>query len=128
MPVVLPATRSTPGSVTAGLSLRVDIAMADDDPHHDDRTIARRFIVRESGKLSICYEARARGDASFNAGIGLSVELAPGGGAPTSVTATKGDAQIAACTRAVIAAILFPAPNAGAVTLPVQLLFRQRQP
>ncbi len=127
LPVVPPATQPTQGHVAAGPSLRVEIAMADDDPHQDDRTIARRFIVRESGKLSMCYEARAQADASFNAGIGLSVELAPGGGAPTAVTATKGDAQIATCTRAVIAAILFPAPNAGAVTLPVQLLFRQRQ-
>ena len=49
----------------------------------------------------------------------------PGGGAPSSVTVTKGDAQIAACTRAVVAAILFPAAKTGAVTLPVQLLFRQ---
>ena len=123
----LPIRSTLRGWVTRGPSLLVEIEMADDDPHQDDRAIARRFIRRESGKLSMCYEARAQGDASFNAGIGLSVELSPAGGAPSSVKVTKGDAQIAACTRAVIASILFPAAKTGAVTLPVQLLFRQPQ-
>jgi hypothetical protein len=123
----LPIRSPQRGWVTRGPSLRVSIEMADDDPHQDDRAIARRFILRESGKLSMCYEARAQGDASFNAGIGLSVALSPAGGAPSSVTVTKGDAQIAACTRAVVASILFPAATTGAVTLPVQLLFRQPQ-
>jgi hypothetical protein len=77
-----------------------------------DKAIIRRYIKRQSDKLSYCYEKQLLAHPGEEGTISIQFLIMPNGSV-TSPAAKGFDSEVASCVAGVIGAIEFPSPKGG---------------
>jgi hypothetical protein len=77
-----------------------------------DKDIIRRYIKRQSSKLSYCYEKQLLAHPGMQGDITVQFFITPNG-AVAGANARGFDTEVANCVAGVIGAIEFPAPKGG---------------
>ena len=87
-----------------------------------DRAIIRRYIKRNVGKLTYCYEKQLLAQPGLAGTVTVSFAITAEGKV-TSVTGAGVSPDVASCVTAVIGSIEFPRPKTGAVQVSYPLTF-----
>lgn len=85
--------------------------------------IVRRIVRLERQTFAPCFAASPTLKACRNATVNVQMTIARDGSVP-SVHAVARDPHLAACTRAALRSIRFPAPGAGSVELEFPIRYR----
>ncbi len=87
-----------------------------------DKAIIRRYVKRNSQKLSYCYEKELLQKPAVAGTINVSFGITADGKV-TTTTGTGVSAEVAMCVRSVISSIEFPKPRSGSVQVTFPLTF-----